>query len=71
MVSYTEIRTVPITLSPHRIRHAAITAALDGTRDFRSVQRFSRHRDPKVILVYDDNREDLAGGIAREVASMI
>jgi len=54
---------------PHGLRHAAITAALDRTGgDIRAVQRFSRHRDVRVLTVYDDNREDLAGQVARLVA---
>ncbi len=55
---------------PHGLRHAAITAALDRTGgDIRAVQRFSRHRDVRVLTVYDDNREDLGGHVARLVAS--
>ncbi len=54
---------------PHGLRHAAITAALDRTGgDIRAVQRFSRHRDVRVLAVYDDNREDLGGRVARLVA---
>ena len=36
--------------------------------DVRKVQRFSRHRDLQTLVVYDDNRVDLAGEIARMVA---
>jgi len=55
---------------PHGLRHAAITAALDRTGgDIRAVQRFSRHRDVRVLAVYDDNREDLGGRVARLVAA--
>jgi len=54
---------------PHGLRHAAITAALDRTGgDIRAVQRFSRHHDVRVLAVYDDNREDLGGRVARLVA---
>ncbi len=54
---------------PHGLRHAAITAALDRTDgDVRAVQRFSRHKDPKLTLIYDDNRLDLAGQVANLVA---
>lgn len=54
---------------PHGLRHAAITEALERTRgDLRAVQRFSRHRDLRLLLVYDDNREDLGGQVARLVA---
>jgi integrase/recombinase XerC len=55
---------------PHGLRHAAVTRALDLTHgDIRSVQRFSRHRDPRTLLRYDDNRRDLGGEIARLVAT--
>jgi integrase/recombinase XerC len=53
---------------PHGLRHAAITEALELTGgNVRAVQRFSRHRDLRVLTVYDDNRADLAG----EVASLV
>ena len=55
---------------PHGIRHAAITAALDLMGgDVRKVQRFSRHRDLRVLNIYDDNRQDLGGEVARVVAA--
>jgi integrase/recombinase XerC len=54
---------------PHGLRHEAITRALDRTHgDIRTVQRFSRHADPKTLLRYDDCRRDLAGDVARLVA---
>jgi integrase/recombinase XerC len=54
---------------PHGLRHAAITEALDRTGGaVRAVQRFSRHRDLRTLIVYDDRRVDLAGDVARQVA---
>jgi integrase/recombinase XerC len=54
---------------PHGLRHAAITRALDLTGgDVRAVQRFSRHRDLRTLQRYDDNRQDLAGDVARRLA---
>lgn len=54
---------------PHGLRHAAITEALEATGgDVRRVQRFSRHKDVRVLLVYDDQRKDLAGEVSRLVA---
>ena len=54
---------------PHGLRHAAVTAALDATGgDVRRVQKFSRHRDMRVLVVYDDSRRDFAGEVARLVA---
>ncbi|OFV81473.1 MAG: hypothetical protein A2W26_01080, partial [Acidobacteria bacterium RBG_16_64_8] len=50
---------------PHGVRHSAITDALDKSGgDLRAVMRFSRHKDPKVLMKYDDNRQDLAGKMA-------
>jgi integrase/recombinase XerC len=55
---------------PHGLRHAAITEALDLTGgDVRAVQKFSRHRDVRVLQRYDDCRRDLAGDVARKVAA--
>jgi len=57
---------------PHGLRHAAVTEALDRTNgNYRAVQQFSRHRDTKTIMKYDDNREDLGGEVSRLVASGI
>ncbi len=54
---------------PHGLRHAAITEALNLTNgDTRKVQRFSRHLDPRTLLHYDDNREDMGGEVSRLVA---
>ena len=54
---------------PHGLRHAAITEALDRTGgNVRAVQRFSRHRDLRVLNRSDDNRQDLGGEVAALVA---
>ena len=64
--------SVGLSVRPHGLRHAAITAALDLTGgDVRKVQRFSRHADVRVLQRYDDNREDLSGEVAREVAATL
>lgn len=60
---------VGLAVRPHGLRHTAITAALDLTGDLRAVQRFSRHRDVRVLTRYDDNRADLGGDVARRVAA--
>ncbi|MDP6087273.1 MAG: tyrosine-type recombinase/integrase [Nitrospinota bacterium] len=55
---------------PHGLRHAAVTEALDLTNgNLRAVQRFSRHKDVRILTIYDDNRQDLGGEVARKVAS--
>jgi len=54
---------------PHGLRHAAITEALEATNgNMRTVAKFSRHRDVRVLGVYDDNRADLAGDVAAMVS---
>lgn len=64
--------SVGLVVRPHGLRHAAITEALDRTRgDVRRVQRFSRHRDLRILSVYDDNRADLAGEVAALVAGAV
>ncbi len=44
-------------MSPHRIRHSSLTAALDKTNgDVRAVQKLSRHKNLNTLMIYDDNR---------------
>lgn len=43
-------------MSCHRIRHSAITAVLERNGgNIRKAQSFSRHADPKTLMIYDDN----------------
>jgi len=59
-------------LTPHKLRHSAITAALDATGgDVRRVQKFSRHRDLRTLTVYDDNRTDHQGEITRTLSGLL
>jgi integrase/recombinase XerC len=54
-----------VIVKPHGVRHASITEALNKLNgDVRKVQKFSRHKDVKVLMTYDDNRKDIAGEIA-------
>jgi integrase len=43
-------------ISPHSLRHAAITAALDAGCSRRDVQDFARHADPRQTRRYDRAR---------------
>ena len=44
-------------MSPHRVRHSSITAALDATDgNLRKVQKLSRHTNINTLMTYDDNR---------------
>lgn len=46
-------------MSPHRIRHSSITAALDATEgNVRKVQKLSRHASIDTLITYDDNRKN-------------
>jgi integrase/recombinase XerC len=65
-------RKAGLNVWPHGLRHAAITEALDLTGgNVRAVQRFSRHRDVRVLERYDDNRTDLGGEVAKQVAASV
>jgi integrase/recombinase XerC len=65
-------RKIGLNVWPHGLRHAAITEALDLTGgNVRAVQRFSRHRDVRILERYDDNRRDLAGEVAKQVAASV
>lgn len=46
-------------ISPHSLRHTAITLALDAGATIRQVQTFGGHADPKTTVRYDRTREDL------------
>ena len=51
-----------VKLTPHKLRHSAITAALDASGgNVRKVQKLSRHADLRTLTVYDDNRTDAQG----------
>ncbi len=53
---------------PHALRHAGTTTALDETGgDLRAVQRFTGHKDVRVLMRYDDNRKDFGGEVAKAV----
>lgn len=59
-------------LTPHKLRHSAITAALDATNgDVRRVQRLSRHARLETLQRYDDNRSDLQGEVTGLLAGLL
>lgn len=60
---------VGIVARPHGLRHAAITDALERTNgNVADVAQFSRHRDVRTVLVYNDRRADVGGALAALVA---
>lgn len=56
--------------TPHKLRHTAITSALDATGgDVRRVASFSRHTRVDTVMIYDDRRRDLPRAIQEQVAA--
>ncbi|AFY71498.1 integrase family protein [Thalassoporum mexicanum PCC 7367] len=63
---------IPKQMSPHRIRHSAITAALDATNgNVRKVQKLSRHKKIDTLMKYDDNRLDVQGEITDLLSNIL
>ncbi len=59
-------------MSPHRIRHSAITTALDKTDgDVRKVQKLSRHANLNTLMIYDDNRVNAQKDVTNLLDSLI
>lgn len=52
---------------PHGLRHTSITEALKKTKDPALVQKHSRHKDLRTLMIYNDNLKDGGG----EVASLL
>ncbi len=65
-------RKIGLTLAPHKLRHSAITAALDKTGgDVRRVQKLSRHVKIETLIRYDDNRTDFQGEITTLLGDLL
>lgn len=59
-------------LAPHKLRHSAITAALDATGgDLRRVQKLSRHADLRTLSIYDDNRSYFQGEVTAILSGLL
>ncbi len=57
---------------PHALRHAGITQVLElNGGHVPSAMAYSRHQDPKTLMLYNDRREDVAGEMAEQVALSI
>jgi site-specific recombinase XerD len=50
---------IPRRISPHSLRHAAITNALDAGVPLRDAQILARHADPRTTEHYDQARGNL------------
>lgn len=46
-------------VTPHDLRRTAITRALSQGKTYREVQMMSKHRDPKTVMRYDYERDNL------------
>ena len=58
-------------LSPHCLRHSAITFALDAGAALRDVQDYAGHKDPRTTRRYDFSRDSLDRNAAYAVAAYL
>jgi integrase/recombinase XerD len=58
-------------LSPHSLRHSAITFALDAGVSLRDVQDYAGHKDPRTTRRYDHSRDSLDRNAAYTVAAYL
>ena len=58
-------------LSPHSLRHSAITFALDAGAAQRDVQDYAGHKDPRTTRRYDHARDSLDRNAAYVVAAYL
>ena len=64
--------SVGIDLSPHRVRHSAITAYLDVSEgNVRAAQSLSRHQNLSTLMIYDDNRHQLQGKASKDLGDLL
>lgn len=59
------------TLTPHKLRHTAITIALDLTNgNVRAVRDLSRHARLETLQRYDDNRRNFQGSVSDRLSDL-
>lgn len=58
-------------MSPHRIRHSSITAALDQGLSVREVQKLSRHKSLDTLVIYDDNRHAIQHAVSETLDNLL
>jgi integrase len=58
-------------LSPHSLRHSAITFALDAGAALRDVQDYAGHKDPRTTCRYDHSRDSLDRNAAYALAAYL
>ncbi len=72
VAKYSQKAGVTKVMSPHRIRHSAITAYLDNSDgDVRGAQALSRHKDPKTLSRYDDNRHKRQKHVSNALSNLL
>ncbi len=54
-------------ITPHSLRHTAITRAMDCGATLRDTSYFAGHADPKTTVRYDRNRENLDNSAAHNI----
>jgi len=61
-----------IKTSPHALRHTGVTQAVIVTNgNLVESQKFSRHADPRTLMNYFDNLEDVAGRVAKLIGETV
>jgi site-specific recombinase XerD len=50
---------IPKRISPHSLRHSAVTSLLESGQDIRAAQDFARHADVRSTTIYDRRRRRL------------
>ena len=69
---YAEAAGIERKVSPHRLRHTSITAALEELNgDTRAVQTFSRHAKIETLMIYDDHRKNYQGKATSALSALI
>lgn len=59
-------------LTPHKLRHSAITAALDAfDGNVRLVRQLSRHAQIETLMRYDDARRDGQGQVTKRLSGLL
>ena len=51
--------------------HGSFAEHAQRIDDIRAAQRFSRHRDIRTVMIYDDNRRDIGGQMASLIAEAV
>jgi len=70
--SYAKDAGIERKVTPHRLRHTSITAALEELNgDTRAAQTFSRHAKIETLMIYDDHRKNYQGQATNALAALI